>query len=93
MKISVNDEHIYTLSDTQKRVIRNDIHEDEFENDMKRRLHWVLHHKYERCLERLKAEWIPKLKNRVSSIPTDDEKFAELVFSQSDYKCRKQRDQ
>lgn len=93
MKISVDGNELYTLSETQKKVIRNDIHEDEFDQDMKRRLQWVLNHKYERCLERLKAEWMPKLKGRTASVPTDDEAFAELVISQPDYKSRKKRDQ
>jgi hypothetical protein len=92
MKISVNDQEIYTLSDTQKKVIHADIDEDRFDADMKRRLHWVLNHKYERCLERMKAEWMPKLKQRVDAVPTNDDAFAELVFSQPDYKSRKRRD-
>ncbi len=92
MKISVDGQELYELSETQKKVIRNDIHEDEFNADMKRRLHWVLNHKYERCLERLKQEWMPKLKSRSDSVPTSDDKFAELVFSQPDYKSRKVRE-
>lgn len=92
MKISVNDQELYTLSDTQKKVIANDIHEDEFEQDMRRRLHWVLNHKYERCLQRLKSEWMPKMKGRAESVPTDDAAFAEMVFSQPDYKSRKARE-
>ena len=92
MKISIDDREIYFLSEVQKSVIQNDIHEDEFESDMSRRLHWVLTHKYERCLERLKAEWMPKLKDRTPSIPTNDNAFAELVFAQPDYKSRKKRE-
>lgn len=92
MKISVDDQELYALSETQKRVIQNDIHDDEFDQDMKRRLQWVLNHKYDRCLERMKNEWMPKLKNRVASVPTDDDAFAQLVMSQPEYKSRKQRD-
>jgi len=93
MKISVDGKELYTLSEIQKKVIRNDIHEDIFEEDMKRRLHWVLNHKYERCFARLKAEWEPKRKlNGVKMIPTDEEEFAQLVFSQKNYKNRSQRE-
>ena len=92
MKISVNDQELFTLSETQCKVICNDIHSDIFEEDMKRRLNYILQHKYERCLERLKAEWMPKLAERMDTIPTNDEKFCELVFSQPDYMCRKTRD-
>ena len=93
MKISVNDQEVYTLSEIQKKVIQNDIHADEFESDMRRRINWVLTHKYERCLERLKNEWMSKLKDRMSAVPTDDSAFAELVFDQPDYKSRKQREE
>lgn len=58
------------------------------------RLSWILQHKYERCLERLKLEWLPKLEARgISEIPSDDEFFAELIFSQSDYKDRLTREE
>lgn len=93
MKISVNDQELFTLSETQKQVIRNDIHEDMFDTDMKRRLQYILMHKYERCFERLKQEWDKKLvENGVAMIPTNRDAYAQLVFSQPNYKNRKQRD-
>lgn len=93
MKVSVDDQELFTLSETQKQVIMNDIPSDIFDEDMKRRLQWVLTHKHERCMMRLKQEWIPKLKNaNVKSIPLDDDEFAQLVFSQPDYQDRKTRE-
>lgn len=44
------------------------------------------------CLKRLKEEWIPKLQKRYTSIPTNDDEICALIFSQPDYKSRKQRD-
>jgi hypothetical protein len=92
MKIKINNREIFELSETQKKVIKNDIHDDEFDADMERRLKYILSHKYEQCFKRLKAEWEPKLKTKLESIPTNDDAFAELVFSQPDYKSRKTRD-
>lgn len=93
MKISVNDQVLFELSETQKKVIKNDICADAFDADMCRRLKYILTHKYERCFGRLKAEWDKKLlENGVSSVPTDPDAYAELVFAQSNYKCRKTRD-
>lgn len=93
MKISVNDEHLFTLTDTQKQVIMNDIHKEIFDEDMKRRLNWVLTHKYEQCFKSLKEEWDVKLlANGVRMIPTDPDEYAQLVFSQPDYKCKAARD-
>ena len=94
MKNSVNDQELFTLSETQKQVIKNDIHEDIFDADMERRLQYILLHKYERCFERLKKEWDQKLRdNGVAMIPTDQDAYAQLVFSQPNYKSRKQRDE
>ena len=92
MKISVDGKHLFELSETQKKVIKNDILEEIFDEDMKRRLHYILNHKYERCYLRLKQEWEPILSKRYQSLPTNPDKFAELVFSQSDYKNRSQRE-
>ena len=92
MKISVDGEEIFTLNETQKKVIKNDIHEDIFEEDMKRRIKFILEHKYQKCFERLKAEWEPKLKNQGASIPDDPTEFAHLVFSLPTYKDRKSRE-
>lgn len=93
MKISIDDQECFCLSETQKKVIMNDINEDEFEADMRRRLEYILMHKYERCMERLKSEWMPRLKaSGLKSIPTDDEELAQVIFSQQEYKGRKQRE-
>lgn len=93
MKISVNDQELFTLSETQKNVIKNDIHADIFDVDAQRRIAWVLAHKYERCFERLKKEWDQKLKeNGVKSVPTDPDEYAQLVFSQPNYLDRKSRE-
>lgn len=94
MKISVDDVELFTLSDIQKNVIQNDITTEEFDADMKRRLQYVLVHKYERCFERMKKEWEPKLiENGVTMIPTDKNAFAQLVFSQTNYQNRSQREE
>lgn len=93
MKISVNDQELFTLSDIQKQVIKHEIHSDIFDEDMKRRLHWVLNHKYDVCFENFKKEWDPKLAaNGVKMMPTDADEYAQLVFSQPNYQDRAARD-
>lgn len=93
MKVSVDNVDIYTLTDIQKQVIQNDIPAEIFEDDMKRRLHYILMHKYEQCFKRLKQEWDQKLaSNGVSMIPTNPDEYAQLVFAQPNYLSRSQRD-
>lgn len=93
MKISVDDKELFSLSEIQKNVIKNDIHSDIFDEDMKRRLQYILTHKYERCFLRLKAEWDSKLAaNGVSMMPIDPDAYAQLVFAQPNYKDRSARE-
>ncbi len=93
MKISVNDIELFTLSDIQKQVIANEIPSELLDRDLQRRLLYILTHKYERCFDRLKKEWEPKLvANGVTSVPTDKDEFALLVFSQPNYRDRSARD-
>lgn len=92
MKVHVDGKLVLELNETKKKVIKNDILEDIFQQDMERRVNWVLSHKYERCFDRLKKAWEPKLKQRLSSLPTDPDALAELIFSQPDYQSRSQRD-
>jgi hypothetical protein len=90
MKVSVNNIDLFTLNETQKKVIKHCIHADAFEADMRRRLEYIIKHKYEQCYKRLKEEWDPKLiANGVKSVPTDPDAYAQLVFSQPNYKDRK----
>jgi len=93
MKISVDGVELFTLSETQKKVIQHDIHADIFDEDMKRRLQYIVMHKFERCFERLKKEWEGKLADSgIEFIPTSKEAFAEMVFALPEYKNRAQRD-
>lgn len=94
MKFYVNNKEIYTLTETQQKVICNDIPDDVFEADMARRVQYIINERYIASYKALKAEWEQKLKaNNVTSIPLDEEEFARLVFSQPNYKSRTQRDQ
>jgi len=92
MEIKIDDKVIFTFTEQQKKIIQNDISEDIFNEDMERRIKYILMHKYESCLNRLKSEWMSKLKeNGEKSIPLEDEEFCELVFSQSNYQSKKKR--
>ena len=96
MKVSVNcqcPDALFKLNETQCKVICNDVHEDVFDADMKRRLEYILVHKYEQCFKRLKEEWEPKLAaSGAKSIPTDKDEFAQEVFKLPEYKNRKARE-
>jgi hypothetical protein len=94
MKISVNDQEIFTLAEWEKNVIKNDINANDFDADMKRRLEWALKHKAEWCYIRFEKEWLEKLRAdpAVQSIPKSKEAFVAMVLARHDYKDRAARD-
>ena len=93
MIVKVDNVDLFELTEIQKKVLKNDIKADIFEDDIKRRLFYIINHKYEQCFKRLKAEWEPKLAAKgVESIPTNKDAFAQLVFSQPEYKDRSARE-
>lgn len=93
MKFFVDNDEVLDLNETKKKVLKNDIQDEVFSDDLKRRVRWVIEHKYEQSFNRLKKEWEPKLAARgVEMLPTGQDAFAELVFSQVDYKSRSQRE-
>lgn len=93
MKIKVDEEEIFVLSEIKKKVIENEIFSEQLNDDLIRRIKYIINHKYEQCFKRLKSEWEPKLKeNGIKMFPSDDDQFAELVFSQKDYKNRSNRE-
>lgn len=93
MKIQVDGKSVLELSETQKKVIQNDIPTEIFVSDMERRARNIIEHKYDQCMDRLKKEWEPKLRERVDAIPTNQDALAQLIFSQPDYKSRSQREE
>jgi hypothetical protein len=94
MKFYVDQKEVCELNETQCKVLKHHLDPQGFKADMERRVAWVIMHKYERCLERLKKEWIPKLKNKgLASLPLDDDEFAKLVFAQPDYKPNRSTDE
>lgn len=94
MKVSVNDQALFTLNETKKKVICDShVRADIFDQDMKRRLQWVIMHLYDECYKDFKQKWEPILyQDGVSMIPTDPDAFAELVFNRPDYQDRLQRE-
>ncbi len=94
MRILVDDVLLFELSETQKKVICDNVNEDIFDEDMKRRLQYILMHKYEECMKELRKKWSPVLvEEGALSITTDNDEFAQLIFDRPDYKSRKQRDE
>lgn len=93
MKISLDDEVILNFSETQKKIFQNETDASAFNEKMKAMLKHFFSQDYSHCFSNLKREWEPKLVARgFEMLPAIPEKFAELVFSQPDYRNKSQRD-
>jgi hypothetical protein len=93
MKIFVDQEQVLDVTDNMKAVIKHDIPEDVFDADMKRRVRYIIEHKYEQCFDEFKKYGEQLLRdNGVAMIPTDRDAFIQLVISQPNYKDRIARD-
>lgn len=94
MKVKVDDEIILEIKEWHLKLLKNDIYEEILEDDIKRRIKWIIEHKLERCFGRFQEEWLEKLRNdsSINSIPTSKEDFVNLVTARKDYKNRSQKE-
>ena len=91
MKVSIDDVELFTISDTQRKIICDYLKEEIFEEDMKRRIKWIVDEITKNAFDQLKNRWMPVLEQEHDSIPTNKEALAELIFARSDYLNRSQR--
>ena len=93
MKVLIDNEVLFEINETQKKVFEDAIFTEEIDEVLKGLIKWVVSHNYDEIFKRFKAEWEPKLEaSGLKMIPTDKEEFAKLVFTQPDYKSRSQRE-
>ena len=86
------DQEVCEITQHHLDVIGNEIPSSILIQDLKRRVEYILMHKYKRCLKRMKDEWIPKLQeNGVESIPLNDQALVDLILQQDNYKNAQQR--
>lgn len=86
MKFSIDDKEICCISDMQEKIICYCISEKQVFNDMCRRVNWLVDSVYDSSLDQLMKNWIPKMSERYDSLPTNQDKLIDLIFSQPDYK-------
>jgi len=92
MKVKLDDEVIFEISDIDQMLLAHDL--IDIKEEIKRRLEWVIKHKVEQCHDRLKKEWQQKLENdpSIESIPAKRDEFTRYICCREDYKNRAQRE-
>ena len=87
MKISRDSKTIYTISDSEKSILKHIIQNELYEDDVKRRIaYWVKDNLFEKALTRLKLKWNKILKDRdVKSFPTNNIEYSKVLLSQPEF--------
>lgn len=92
MKLKIDDCEIFSISEQEKKVIEDYYLFEDFDKEIKERINFVFLDIYNRCLSQLRKDWEEKLISRGHEmLPVRLEAFAKLVFSQADYRNKKQR--
>jgi len=84
-----------TLSDTQQKILSNDLYNDTDNAGIDTWIQAAVDGKINNAWKRFRNEWTQKLMDDSSftdSIPSDQTAFVNLVTARSDYKNRKTRD-
>lgn len=93
LQVKYNNNNSFQISPETRKILKKENQRDDKEV-IHSKINWILQHKFERCMERLRREWEPKLEGLgVENIPISDEDFANLVFARPEYKDRETRDQ
>lgn len=98
MKIKIEhknkqEKELLDITSTKQKILKDVFFEEDLQSEVERLVTWILEHQIEQQMVKIRNTWLPKLKELgVKSIPTDDEEFAELVFSRPEYQSRSQRD-
>jgi hypothetical protein len=87
MKISVNGQELFSLNDTQLKILAHEINSDILTSDLKRRLKWVLDHEFDVAFKELKKVTLQKLQdNGMQNIPLTDEGYIKEVLKLAEFK-------
>ena len=84
-----------TLSETQQKILSNDLYNDTDNAGLDDWIQEAVDGKINNCWKRFRNEWTQKLMDDSSftdTIPCNQADFVALVTARSDYKNRKQRD-
>jgi len=92
MKISIDGDLVYEVSDLEKKCLESTINKYQIEARFHEAVSWYVQSYCDQARENIKKTWIPILFKRLKSIPTDDESLLNLIFAQPDYEDQYTKD-
>lgn len=91
--VKVNNIEIFQISDIQEKLLEHDLLE--IDNEINRRMQYIIDHKCDQCFKRMKEQWVDSGKLEglgVSSIPTNRDELVTLITARPEYKNRETRE-
>ncbi len=89
--IKKDNTEIFQISDVDLKLMADEL--VDVEDEINRRIQWVIEHKCEQVYKRFRQQWEGKLKSEnVETIPMQKEAFVNLITVRADYKNRAQRE-
>jgi hypothetical protein len=86
MKISVNGQELFSLNDTQLKILAHEINSDILDKDLKRRLKWVLDHEFDVAMKEFKNATLQRLKdNGMKDLPLTEEGYIKEVLKLAEF--------
>jgi hypothetical protein len=92
MKIYLDNLEIFEITNIDRLLLEHDL--IDVDNEIKRRLEYIIKHKVDQCYSRLKSEWDKKFQSdvNITSVPTKRDDYVALVIAHPDYKNRSVRE-
>lgn len=89
--IKKDNKELFQISDIDIKLLEHDLLN--VDDDIDRRLQWVISHKCEQIYKRFKDEWESKLVSEgAESIPAQRDAFVNMITARQDYKNRATRE-
>lgn len=92
LSIKVNDVEIMQVSDDDITILANDLPKADIENEIIRRIQYIVSEKINNCQNRLFTQWLPSLRASKATVPTDTPSVNQEIYALPDYKDRDARD-
>lgn len=86
IEISVDDIVIMTISDDELSMMAYSFPKEGIKDIIINNILNVVNQKLEEGKKNLQDDWVPKIRKKFNSMPTQDQDIATLIYSQSDYK-------
>lgn len=92
MDIFLDNEKVFSISDDEAKIMKHSVLSENFIEDLKRRLKWVVGEHIAQRTREIKMEWEQRLIERgAKSLPTDPVEFCKMALCQPDYKDASQK--